>query len=150
MKKDKNKLLFPKTDYTFIFRATSSSKMGGMMMLLSATPEGWVQIPTILCFPQTEPPPSSDSKSKDHTAAVTCWSCTGERFNFPIKHRDFYSLQICCGRVRLQLGNSSGPQLLQSICTKRSGWVCIEEIWICIRRLKAFKRLRQSVLIWVS
>lgn len=51
-------------------------------MPLNVTPEGWMQIPTTLCFPLTEPHPSSSSKSKvwTHVAAVLCWWCIGEIF----------------------------------------------------------------------
>lgn len=62
----------PKADYTFIFRVTRFSKMGSMTMPLSVTPEGWVLILTTLCSPQTEPPPSSDSKSKQRRLYGCC------------------------------------------------------------------------------
>lgn len=55
---------FLKRVLLFIFRAMLSSRTGTTTVPLSVTAEGWVQILTTLCSPQTEPPPSSGSKSK--------------------------------------------------------------------------------------
>lgn len=48
------------------------SEMGSMTTPLNVTPEGWVQILTTLCFPQTELPPSSGSKSELHISYSCC------------------------------------------------------------------------------
>lgn len=48
-----------------------------------------------------------------------------------------FPLQIRCGRVWLQLGYRPGRQLLQSVCSKRSGTLRTSEIWVCVRRWHA-------------
>lgn len=58
------------TAILFISRVTSSLKRGNTMRPSSVTPEGWLLIHTTLCFPLTEPHPSSDLRSK----AVYCLS----------------------------------------------------------------------------
>lgn len=69
-------------------------------------------------------------------------------FLFSCKSLRRCSLQVRRGRVRLQLSDSSGQQLLQSVRTQSSSTVCTEEIWICIRRWPTIKRIRSSV--WIS
>lgn len=61
----------------FIVRVTSFSKMGNTTTPSNATPEEWMQILTTPSFPQTEPPPSSDSRSK-HQRLKLLIGCTDQ------------------------------------------------------------------------
>lgn len=77
-------------------------------------------------------------------------------FLFSCKSLRRCSLQVRRGRVRLQLSDSSGQQLLQSVRTQSSSTVCTEEIWICIRRWPTikgsdhlFESLSSDITTWI-
>lgn len=52
-----------------------------------------MQIHPTLCFPQTEPPPSSDSKSKQHRSHGSCVEC----FSINVTLR--WMCTLCCSHV---------------------------------------------------